>query len=165
MINNKQLTLLQKNYNILSTKFKESGKAYTGSHNIDEKPQQYLISDTYDDPDRDLNDAEREVLREFDRNDRELENIAARIASDLDSLGKKALQTGEALDEQQHLLQKANDLAENVELKLNKQNNDLQKAITKFRGMKQIWMDLFLLFILMGFIALLYNRLKFKNYL
>jgi hypothetical protein len=42
------------------------------------------------DSDRELNDEERDILKQFEENDRELEDIAAQIVGSLDELKGKA---------------------------------------------------------------------------
>jgi len=71
---------------------------------------------------------------------------------------------GESINEQYEMLQKANEAAEKTELELTRQNNELSRLLNKFRNGKQLWLDFFLLFLLMGFIALLWNRLKARGY-
>ena len=150
----------------MSTKFKESAKLYTSSpKSPNSNASGIQIPEEDEAPDRELTEEEKDVLEEFAKNDKELEDIALLIANDLDSLKDKAIRTGEALDEQHQLLTKANEMAENTELELNRQNNQLAAALKKFRGCKQLIMDFVLLFILMGFVALLYNRLQAKGYI
>jgi hypothetical protein len=53
---------------------------------------------------------------------------------------------------------------DNTEMILFKQNNELSKLLEKYRHGKQLWLDFGLLFILMGLIAVLWNRLKHCGY-
>jgi len=108
---------------------------------------------------------EKKVMKEFQENDKELENIALQIARDLNELGNKQNNVQRAIGEQYDQLVIANEEADKVEVGLRKQNNDLAKLLNKFRNGKQIWMDFILIFILMGFLALLWNRLKAKEYI
>lgn len=103
-------------------------------------------------------------MKEFEDNDKELEEVALQIAISLEELGEKQKKTGKAINEQYEMLQKANDMAERTELELNKQNNELAGLLNKFRHGKQLWLDFFLLFLLMGLLALLWNRLKSKGF-
>ena len=116
-------------------------------------------------PDRDMTESEQAVMKEFQENDKELEDIALQIYNQLGELEEKQKKTGVSINEQYEMLKKANEAAEKTELELNRQNNELSRLLNKYRGGKQIWMDFFLLFVLIGLLALLWNRLKAKGYI
>ena len=138
-----------------------------GENRGDEEDDNTSINmpDYNDYQDRDMTEEEKRVLKEFEQNDKELEDIALQIANSLESLGEKAIKTGVSIEEQNQMLKKANEAAERTELELTRQNNELSKLLNKYRHGKQLWLDFFLLFLLMGLIALLYNRLKAKGYI
>ena len=105
------------------------------------------------------------MLKEFKQNDSELEDIALQIANSLDELGEKQNKTGVAINEQYEMLKKANEEADKTEMELNRQNNELSRLLSKFRNGKQLWLDFFLLFTLLGLLALLWNRVKSRGYI
>ena len=107
---------------------------------------------------------EKKVIKEFQENDEELEKIALEIAQSLEDLGDKQRKVGSEINNQYDMLVEANEEAEEVEYKLNKQNNELSRLLNKFRNGKQIWLDFLLIFLLIGFLSLLWNRLKAKDY-
>ena len=107
---------------------------------------------------------EKKVIKEFQENDEELEKIALEIAQSLEDLGDKQRKVGSEINNQYDMLVDANEEAEEVEYKLNKQNNELSRLLNKFRNGKQIWLDFLLIFLLIGFLSLLWNRLKAKDY-
>lgn len=116
-------------------------------------------------PDRDLNEQEKRALKEFEENDKELEEMALEIANSLTQLGEKANKTAISINEQNQMLKQANKAAEQTELELNRQNNELARLLNKYRHGKQLWLDFALLFVLMGLIALLWNRLRAKGFI
>lgn len=116
-------------------------------------------------PDRDMTEQEKRALKEFEENDKELEEMALEIANSLAQLGEKANKTAISINEQNQMLKQANKAAEQTELELNRQNNELARLLNKYRHGKQLWLDFFLLFILMGLIALLWNRLRAKGFI
>mmetsp|Transcript_5183 Transcript_5183/g.4374 ORF Transcript_5183/g.4374 Transcript_5183/m.4374 type:complete len:142 (-) Transcript_5183:22-447(-) len=115
--------------------------------------------------DREMNESEKKVMNEFKENDKELEEIALQIANSLGELGEKQNMVGVSINQQYEMLQKANENADNTELELNRQNNEISRLLNKFRNGKQLWLDFFMLFILMGLLALLWNRLKARGYI
>jgi hypothetical protein len=120
-----------------------------------------------------MTEQEIKTLKEFEENDKELEDIALHVAEQLDSLKDKAIKTGSEIQGQNELLTKgnrlsfywvANESAEDTQLNLTKQNNELSKLLNKYRNGKQIWLDFILLSVLLSLLALLWNRLKARNF-
>ena len=112
-----------------------------------------------------MGEDERDILKQFEENDRELENIAAVIVGSLDELKGKAQNIEEGVKRQGDLLKKARQAAEENEAKPRQQNNSLKMALEKHKNGKQICLDLTLLLIFVGLLGVLLKLLKFKGYM
>lgn len=112
-----------------------------------------------------MDSAERDLLKEFEENDKELEDIAGAIVQALDNVKNTAENIEGTIDEQGKMLRATRIRAENNEVALNKQNNDLKKVLERHKSGKQCAFDMGLLccwFVLFGVTA---KVLQVKGYI
>ena len=134
------------------------GNINRGSSNQDE-------TNNAEEEDRELYEDEKDILKQFEANDKELENIAAVIVGALDELKGKAQNIEDGVKRQGDLLKNTRKAAEENEAKLRQQNNQLKMALEKHKNGKQICLDLTLLLIFIGLLGILLKLLKLKGYL
>ena len=110
-----------------------------------------------------MNEAEKDVLAEFEENDKELENIAAQICGALDTLKGTAENIEKQVKDQGKLLKKTNQRAGDAEAQLTQDNNELKSIIAKHKNCKQMGLDICLLVILIVLIGMLVKMLEYKG--
>ena len=81
-----------------------------------------------------MNDDERSILKEFQQNDQELEEIAKEINLALKEIKEKAQNVEANADKTGQLLEKQNERADKIVAKLTVQSNDLKQAISKHKN-------------------------------
>ena len=118
-----------------------------------------------DDSEKEMNEDERDILKQFEDNDKELESIAALIVGSLDELKGKAQNIESSVKRQSDLLKKAKKAADENEAKLKQQNNQLKQVLLKYKNGRQMCLDLFLLLLFVGLLGILLRMLKSKGYL
>ena len=112
-----------------------------------------------------MNEAEKDALKEFEENDKELENLAAQICGALDTLKGTAENIEKQAKDQGKLLKKANQKAGDTEAQLTQDNNELKAVIQKHKGGKQMGMDICLLVTLIVLLGMLIKLLEYKGIL
>ena len=92
----RNVNMLRQNLNLLNETFRDQTQR---TRNVKEDPQRQRVEINVTDSaiDRDLTEAEKEALNQFQENDRELEAIALEIANSLGDLRNKADKIGEAV--------------------------------------------------------------------
>lgn len=118
-----------------------------------------------DDSEKEMNEDERDILKQFEDNDKELESIAALIVGSLDELKGKAQNIESSVKRQSDLLKKAKKAADENEAKLKQQNNQLKQVLLKYKNGRQMCLDLFLLLLFVALLGILLRMLKSKGYL
>ena len=118
-----------------------------------------------DDSEKEMNEDERDILKQFEDNDKELESIAALIVGSLDELKGKAQNIESSVKKQSDLLKKAKKAADENEAKLKQQNNQLKQVLLKYKNGRQMCLDLFLLLLFVALLGILLRMLKSKGYL
>ena len=118
-----------------------------------------------DDSEKEMNEDERDILKQFEDNDKELESIAALIVGSLDELKGKAQNIESSVKRQSDLIKKAKKAADENEAKLKQQNNQLKQVLLKYKNGRQMCLDLFLLLLFVALLGILLRMLKSKGYL
>ena len=118
-----------------------------------------------DDSEKEMNEDERDILKQFEDNDKELESIAALIVGSLDELKGTAQNIESSVKRQSDLLKKAKKAADENEAKLKQQNNQLKQVLLKYKNGRQMCLDLFLLLLFVALLGILLRMLKSKGYL
>ena len=83
-----------------------------------------------------MNEDELNILDQFEKNDEELERIAAQICGALDELKGTAENMEQTVDKQGKMLKNVNDKAADTEAKLTQDNNELKTLIEKHKNGK-----------------------------
>jgi len=112
-----------------------------------------------------LNEEEESILKEFEKNDEELEDIANQICGALDQLKGTAQNMEKLVDDQGKLLKKVNKSADGLEVSLQQENNALKNVIAKHKGCKQLCFDLCLLIFFLLLLGVLLKILEYKGYI
>ena len=120
----KNIDLLRRNLNLLQDEFKDQ----VSRMRKDIAPVQASSNDFLDifainrnedeDEERSLDEEERDILKQFEDNDKELEDIALQIVGSLDQLKGKAQNIQTTIARQSELLKKTNKKAEANEARL-----------------------------------------------
>ena len=170
--------LLRRNLNLLQDEFKDqvtrmrkdiaavqNPDGATGKHSdfIDIFGTINRDSEKLDEDRDELYDDERDILRQFEENDRELEDIAALIVGSLDDLKGKAQNIESATKRQGDMLKKTRKGQEDNEARLKQQNNQLKQTLERHKNGKQICLDLTLLLIFVGLLGILIRMLKTRK--
>jgi hypothetical protein len=106
---------------------------------------------------------EQAILKEFEENDKQLEEIAGRIVEALSKVKSSAQDMNVAINKQGKMIKSSRQRGEKNEQRLQQQNNELKEMITKHKGGRQCLFDLILLFIFLIELAVLVKMLQFKG--
>lgn len=122
-------------------------------------------NDKDSDSDRELYDEEKNILQQFEENDKELEEIAAQIVDGLDKLKVTSQSMEENIKRQGEMLGKTRAKSEKNEARLRQNNNQLKQLLNKYRNGKQICMDMLLCLIFLGLLGVLLKMMQSKGFI
>ena len=114
---------------------------------------------------RDLDQHEREILKAFEANDKELDAVAAKIVEELEKVKNNAQNIEGQIDKQGELLKRTNARADGTHADLQMQSSDLKDAINKHKNGKQCCFDMTLLIVVLGLMFINLKLLQGKGYL
>ncbi|CDW80071.1 UNKNOWN [Stylonychia lemnae] len=175
----KNIDLLRRNLNLLSDEFKEQvtrmRKEVAQQNSMASERSGDFINvfannkgtqdsdEEGEESDRDLNDEERDILQQFEENDKELENIALELVDALDEVKMKAQNNEDLIKRQNELLKKTRKKAEDNENKLRQNNNQLKQTLAKYKNGKQMCLDMALCLIFIGLLGVLLKMMSSKG--
>ena len=178
----RNIDLLRKNLNLLQEEFKMQLNRSRKEHQKQKTLSNFGPSDTAIDlidifkqkapgindsvehtSEADLNEDEESILKQFEKNDQELEDIAAMICGALDQLKGTAQNIESKVDAQGKMLKNVNKKAEETQCQLSQENNELKQLISKHKNGKQICMDLCLLMVFLLLLGVLFHLLQQKG--
>jgi len=111
-------------------------------------------------PDRELNDNERRLLKEFDEANKEIDNILEDVNVGLDQLLNQIDEIGENLEVQSERIKNLSKNTDKLHTNLENANKKLKSTVKKFRSATNIIMDIVLLIILFVLIGAFIMVLK-----
>ena len=114
---------------------------------------------------RDMIAEEEQILKDFQKNDEQMDELTHTIVAELKKVKNNALNIDKAIEEQGTMLQKQNEQADKIIDNLTIQSNDLKEAINKHKSGKQCCFDLFLLFFFLGLLSIQLKMLQHKGYI
>lgn len=147
----KQIDLLRNNLNLLQSEFnnqieRNSGQTASKSKQKGKRKEKefvdlFAINGSADNieleqDERALTGAERNLLKEFEENDQELEALALEIVNALDNVKHTAEAINSEIGKQGNMLREQRLRAERNKNDLESQNNDLKKVIEKHKSGK-----------------------------
>jgi len=142
----KNVDLLRRNLNLLQDEFREQINRVKREQQQDLERNGDFINvfgrkrkgseEEEEESDRDVNEEERDILAQFEENDKELENIAAELVEALDKVKLKAENSENLIKRQGELLKKTRKKAEDNEHKLRQNNNALKSILEKHKNGK-----------------------------
>ena len=117
------------------------------------------------DDERALTGEEKNLLKQFEENDQELEDIAGEICKALDEVKNVAEQMETVIGQQGDMTKNINSKAERNKIALNQQNNELKDIITRHKSGKQCVFDLSLLCVWLVLFGFTIKMFQMKGYI
>ena len=117
------------------------------------------------DPEREMTAEEAAVLKKFEENDKEIDNMLEGIIDQLDRIKLQAENLGKGIDHQTKLRE---NLGKKINIswkKLEKKDSDLKKVLTGYRKSNRLKLDICLTIICALLFGMVYSVYKSKGYL
>ena len=114
---------------------------------------------------RDMNEYESELLKKFESNDQEIDDMLDKVIEGIEILKGHAQNIHTAILTQQELLKKVNNKAEKARNRLQKRASELQGILEKYRKTNKLCIDMVLIVVLMVLVAVVLKVLSSKGYL
>lgn len=112
---------------------------------------------------REMNEFESELMRKFEENDNELDEMLDVVINQIDGLKIHAENIGTAIVNQKEIIKKLNSEAEKARQNLVKRSSALENVLKKYRTNRKICVDLCLITILLILVGVIIGVLKNKD--
>ena len=113
---------------------------------------------------RDMNEYEEELMKKFDQNDQEIDDMLDKVIELADVLKLHAENIGVAIQTQAELIKKVNSKAEKARERLQKRASALQGILEKYRKANKMCVDMVLVVVLLILMGVILKVLKVKGY-
>lgn len=114
---------------------------------------------------RDMNEYEEELMKKFQQNDQEIDEMLDKVIEMADILKGHAENIGTAIQTQAELIKKVNSKAEKARARLQKRASALQGVLEKYRRTNKMCIDIVLVIVFLILIGVVVKVLKIKGYL
>ena len=114
---------------------------------------------------RELTQEEQNLLKKFDENDQEIEQMLTVVIQQLEKLNFSAQGIGQKIDEQGKLLKKLNQRIEVSWTKLERRDNDLKKVLETYRSQNKFCVDVLLILVILALLYFVIWLYRAKGYL
>ena len=114
---------------------------------------------------RPLTYEEEQILKKFEENDREIDEMLSVVVQQLERIKLHAENIGTGIDRQQKL---AKNLHKKIDVswkKLQKKDSDLKKVLDNYRSSHRLKLDICLVLLIVVLIGMVYSVYKDKGYL
>jgi t-SNARE complex subunit (syntaxin) len=127
--------------------------------------KKYEQMDDDEDAFRDLTEYEVGLMKKFEENDQEIDEMLDKVIEMADMLKGHAQNINTAIMTQQDLIKKVNNKAEKARSRLQKRASELQGVLEKYRRTNKMCIDIVLVVVLLVLIGVVIKILKMKGYM
>ena len=114
---------------------------------------------------RDMDEYEVQLMKKFDENDQEIDQMLDKVIELADMLKGHAQNLNTAITTQAELIKKVNNKAERARNRLQKRSSELQGVLEKYRRTNKLCVDVILVVILLVLVGIVLKILKMKGYM
>lgn len=114
---------------------------------------------------REMNEEEKQLLAQFDKNDQEIDQMLGVVINQLDKLQFSAQGITQEIDKQGKLLKKLNQRIEVSWTKLERRDNDLKKVLDTYRSQNKFCCDVLLILLVIALLYFVIWLYRAKGYL
>lgn len=150
---------------VLSNADIENQMVFKSRQEIKEMAKKYEQIDDDEDAFRDMNDYEVGLMKKFEENDQEIDEMLDKVIEMADILKGHAQNINTAIMTQQDLIKKVNNKAERARSRLQKRASELQGVLEKYRRTNKMCVDIILVVILLVLVGVVIKVLKMKGYM
>ena len=115
-------------------------------------------------PQREIYEEEQNKINEWDRKVKEQDLVVDLVRKDIGLLGREAKNIGEKQDELTVKIDQTSKMANKTDKKLTETRNKLHELLEKYKSADRFCIDIVLVCICLGLIAVLYNIVKSKYF-
>ncbi len=141
----------------------ENQMVFKSRREINEAAKKYEEEDE-EDAFRDMNEYEVGLMKKFEDNDQEIDEMLDKVIEMADILKGHAQNINTAIMTQGELIKKVNNKAEKARSRLQKRNSELQSVLEKYRSTSRMCVDIILVVVLLVLIGVVVKVLKMKGY-
>ena len=125
--------------------------------------QKYGKMDDIEDGIREMNEYEIDLLRRFDENDQEIDEMLEQVINQIDGLKIHAENIGVAITNQKDLIKKLNSKAEQARIKLQKRSSELQVVLNKYKTNSMMCCYFILITVLLVIVGIIISVWRHKD--
>ena len=114
---------------------------------------------------RDMDEYEVQLMKKFDENDQEIDQMLDKVIELADMLKGHAQNLNTAITTQAELIKKVNNKAERARNRLQKRSSELQGVLEKYRTTNKLCVDVILVVILLVLVGIVLKILDAKGYI
>ncbi|CDW76848.1 snare domain containing protein [Stylonychia lemnae] len=142
----------------------ENQMVFLSRKEMNERAKKYEDQEDDEDAFRDMNEYENELMKKFDENDQEIDDMLDKVIEMVDVINIKAQNIGTSIKTQAELIKQVNNKAEKARKRLQKRASALQDVLEKYRKTNKMCIDMILVVVFLIFIGVLIGILKKKGY-
>eukprot|EP00347_Sterkiella_histriomuscorum_P002738 403366994 len=131
---------------------------------INKRAKQYEEQEDDEDAFRDMNEYEQDLMKKFEENDHEIDEMLDKVIEMVDIIHFKAQNIGTAITTQAELIRQVNNKAEKARKRLQKRASALSDVLEKYRKTNKMCIDMILVVVFLIFIGVMIGILKKKGY-
>lgn len=143
----------------------ENQMVFKSRKEIAEMARKYEQADDDEEAFREMNEYEEGLMKKFEENDAEIDEMLDKVIELADLLKGHAQNLNTAITTQAELIKKVNNKAEKARSRLQKRASELQGVLEKYRKTNKLCVDMILVIILLALVGVVIKVLKMKGYM
>ena len=142
----------------------EKQMVFYSQKEIRERAKKYKDADDDEDAMREMNDYEQELMKKFEENDHEIDEMLGQVIEMVGKLKLHAEGISTQINTQKDLIKNLNSKAEKARRNLEKRQNALEETLNKYRSTNKMCIDMILVVVFLILIGVMIQVLRRKGY-